>query len=521
MEPNTFLFCRWQGCQLYFPDSETLLTHCTNDHVGRKITNNLCLDCHWEGCDVKTSKRDHITSHLRVHIAHKPYICGHCSKSFKRPQDLKKHEKLHSDNEEQFVVSDNYPQVNAFVPDYLSVYTNDNGSRREVSPQSASSELLATTPPSGMMMNHAQPQYNQLFSRIYNKQLSPDYNDNMAQMLGAMSSSNPQDLAASVSSDIDINTFNSFMGQLHGNIVPEAPPLFNNITPMQQQYVDPQQFHYNGGVDANNNNFMYSMQPMNYQSGFVYDQSQPNAFNQPQPNAYNQSQSNAYNPMGMDNMGPQQLNSNFQAPMLYPSLDFHQPDFSTYQQASQIFESMMGPKIQVSQDGQTFMAPQVDYSGVSQYMSVAVTPQQSEPRKMSDNTSESQDDKKEETSVSESKDKTTSLTTKKLQQASEPTLSTTAPTEFDSLTDQLNTLALNESTTSDFDSDSEQSRLRDAALIRSLVQQVNQLYKSRQSDTKTAAPISPPDSKAVPRKDVFPSYTPKVDVSHYPSLDDL
>ncbi|KAJ2612597.1 hypothetical protein H4S08_002632 [Coemansia sp. RSA 1365] len=93
------LECKWHGCNAgKFADAEVLYMHITNDHVGRKSTGNLCLECHWEGCNVKRTKRDHITSHIRVHVPLKPYKCELCSKSFKRPQDLKKHEKTHSDS---------------------------------------------------------------------------------------------------------------------------------------------------------------------------------------------------------------------------------------------------------------------------------------------------------------------------------------------------------------------------------------------------------------------------------------
>ena len=63
-------------------------------HIGRKSTNNLCLKCSWGTCDTKTVKRDHITSHIRVHVPLKPHGCNMCGKSFKRPQDLKKHVKV-------------------------------------------------------------------------------------------------------------------------------------------------------------------------------------------------------------------------------------------------------------------------------------------------------------------------------------------------------------------------------------------------------------------------------------------
>ncbi|PKC17356.1 hypothetical protein RhiirA5_263836, partial [Rhizophagus irregularis] len=72
-----------------------LYGHLAHDHVGRKSTGNLCLSCHWDKCEVVTTKRDHITSHLRVHVPLKPHVCESCKKAFKRPQDLKKHEKIH------------------------------------------------------------------------------------------------------------------------------------------------------------------------------------------------------------------------------------------------------------------------------------------------------------------------------------------------------------------------------------------------------------------------------------------
>ncbi|KAK2757099.1 hypothetical protein FQN54_005068 [Arachnomyces sp. PD_36] len=92
------LACQWQGCVEVCPSPEALYEHVCERHVGRKSTNNLNLTCHWGGCRTTVVKRDHITSHIRVHVPLKPHKCEFCGKSFKRPQDLKKHVKTHADD---------------------------------------------------------------------------------------------------------------------------------------------------------------------------------------------------------------------------------------------------------------------------------------------------------------------------------------------------------------------------------------------------------------------------------------
>ncbi|KZT30725.1 hypothetical protein NEOLEDRAFT_1053378 [Neolentinus lepideus HHB14362 ss-1] len=89
--------CLWHDCDKVMSDPEALYNHLCNDHIGRKSTNNLCLTCKWKDCGTTCSKRDHITSHVRVHTPLKPHSCDICKKSFKRPQDLKKHEKIHTE----------------------------------------------------------------------------------------------------------------------------------------------------------------------------------------------------------------------------------------------------------------------------------------------------------------------------------------------------------------------------------------------------------------------------------------
>ncbi|KAL7417603.1 hypothetical protein BDY24DRAFT_437931 [Mrakia frigida] len=90
--------CLWTGCDVKVEkdDVETLYAHICNDHIGRKTKQNLTLVCRWNGCDKVHTKRDHVTSHVRIHLPFKPHSCETCSKTFKRPQDLKKHERVHS-----------------------------------------------------------------------------------------------------------------------------------------------------------------------------------------------------------------------------------------------------------------------------------------------------------------------------------------------------------------------------------------------------------------------------------------
>ncbi|KAJ7751257.1 transcription factor PacC [Mycena maculata] len=128
--------CQWQDCTQGFPDPETLYNHLCNEHIGRKSTNNLCLTCKWKDCGTSCAKRDHITSHLRVHTPLKPHVCEICKKSFKRPQDLKKHEKIHT--EEHHAQHKHSKAITVADPAYVSRVRGDSTAAPTSKPPSKS-----------------------------------------------------------------------------------------------------------------------------------------------------------------------------------------------------------------------------------------------------------------------------------------------------------------------------------------------------------------------------------------------
>lgn len=175
--------CKWGACTEVYEDIELLYNHLCDDHVGRKSNKNLNLNCDWDGCKVQTVKRDHITSHIRVHIPLKPYVCETCTKKFKRPQDLKKHIKTHADKvKKQFQASDYYYDNAQSQYPYLYHQTQQAQSHRNLQQHS----YTQYEPVLENDKKRKPEAVNQFFDDVKKFKMVPRYNNEMISKLNSL-----------------------------------------------------------------------------------------------------------------------------------------------------------------------------------------------------------------------------------------------------------------------------------------------------------------------------------------------
>lgn len=89
--------CEWTGCK-FIGSGSKIYDHLVEAHVTRctdKKDRSKKLFCRYGDCNVCVTKRDHLTSHLRIHVDFRPHACGICKRRFKRKQDVRKHSRIH------------------------------------------------------------------------------------------------------------------------------------------------------------------------------------------------------------------------------------------------------------------------------------------------------------------------------------------------------------------------------------------------------------------------------------------
>ncbi|TDL28235.1 hypothetical protein BD410DRAFT_894317 [Rickenella mellea] len=170
------LKCQWEHCSKSYSDADVLYNHLCNDHIGRKSTNNLCLTCKWKDCGTSCAKRDHITSHLRVHTPLKPHVCEVCNKSFKRPQDLKKHEKIHT--EEHHAQHKHSKAITVVDPSYVQRVRGEAPKSAPTRTQHDTLEpprITESRPKAGSVSSHGTPELSPPSSMPSISSVSPDF----------------------------------------------------------------------------------------------------------------------------------------------------------------------------------------------------------------------------------------------------------------------------------------------------------------------------------------------------------
>lgn len=233
------LKCEWGNCDKTFEEAEFLYHHLCQNHVGRKSQKNLQLCCNWKNCKVITEKRDHITSHLRVHIPLKPFSCSTCTKKFKRPQDLKKHLKIHVTDDSQLMIKkkrgpktrkDKERELQLAMQMQNYQMTSNQHSPASIA-QSPTNELQTLLPKE--LFSLCDPNYSQHFISRLKTVLPPISNDQYATFTGINKNDNNN-----LFSNAPINNTASsamFFSNLSRDMTSPFKPFSNHGTPFRQQ----------------------------------------------------------------------------------------------------------------------------------------------------------------------------------------------------------------------------------------------------------------------------------------------
>ncbi|PVU90558.1 hypothetical protein BB561_004820 [Smittium simulii] len=89
--------CEWGDCSLVFANETQLTDHIINKHIGRGLSEYICLIRNCSRLRRPFQKRQKLLNHLRTHTGERPYPCKfrNCNKRFARLDSLKSHEKTH------------------------------------------------------------------------------------------------------------------------------------------------------------------------------------------------------------------------------------------------------------------------------------------------------------------------------------------------------------------------------------------------------------------------------------------
>jgi hypothetical protein len=87
-------------CPEVFGSAEDLFKH-VSLHIADAKSEKMPFLCRWSDCDKQNHRKDHLVSHIRVHIPHRPYKCKVCGKAFKRSNDTREHELIHQKSGEK------------------------------------------------------------------------------------------------------------------------------------------------------------------------------------------------------------------------------------------------------------------------------------------------------------------------------------------------------------------------------------------------------------------------------------